>query len=770
MSRPLPIENRRARRYWSAGRVARAVGMALALVGAGRALADEAAPARGSKPEEITITGKKNPNPYNPDTLSLDRLKSVKKTQSVSVVPQILIEQQGATTLKDALRNVSGIGLNAGEGGVQGDDFTLRGYSAKTDIFIDGVRDQGSYQRDSFNLESVEVVKGPSSSYFGRGSTGGVVNQVSKTAREGTSYAGIVSSGMGPFNRASFDVNRQLSESVAFRANVIGQSSEVVDRDDAEVRRYGYATSLVIGLDQPTQLTLNYLYQKDNNVPDYGLPYIGGEPARVDRETSFGSAFQQDFEKVTVNVATARLDHTFNDDVKLRNTTRFSQVDRAAVPTSPRECLALTNVPFTAPTGSTLGLTSGCGREEIVGSSPRRFNQLAGIRSSRPERDAHETILSNQTDLTLNFTTGSFEHSLSTGFEVAREDFRLTRFTNDGPATLGLDPDALAPASFGTATGPQVFVNPRVRSQNANTRALSTGVFVADELKLNDYVDLIGGVRYDRFAASFNDEFPTPVPGDPGRTRPDFDNIDRFLSYRAGIAFHPSPTQNYYLSYGTSFNPSAESLALAANNAGTDPEKNRTFEIGGKVELRDAQLNLQGALFQTEKTDARETDPTGTVQILSGQRRVRGLELGVQGRVTEGWVLFGSYTFLDGEITDSILDRDNDPANDIEGKDVQRVPRHSATLWSSYQFPGQKLEIAGGPTYVSHRFANDTNTNRVDGYTRWDATIGYSVNEKVTLRLNLQNLTDKEYFEAAGGGHALPAPGRTAIATVSFNF
>jgi catecholate siderophore receptor len=726
MSRPLSVDNRRTRRYWSAARVARATAVALTLLGAGSALADE--PARtGDKPEEIIVKGKENKNVYNPDRLSLDRLKSVKKTQSVSVVPQILIEQQGATTLKDALRNVSGIGLNAGEGGVQGDDFTLRGYSAKTDIFIDGVRDQGSYQRDSFNLESVEVVKGPSSTYFGRGSTGGVVNQVSKSARAGNSYAGIVSSGMGPFNRASFDANQQLSESIALRVNVMGQSSEVVERDEIKQRRYGYATSLVFGLDQPTQLTLNYLYQKDNNVPDYGFPYINGKPAREDRDTFFGSS--RDFERTQVNVGTMRLDHTFNDQLKLRNTTRLSHVDRAAAPTAARLETPDDMEPF--------------------------------FRRSRPERDARESILSNQTDLTATFSTAGFEHSLSTGFEVAREEFRLARFTNTLQPTIGLDPE-----SFDTSKS-----ETRARSQRANTTALSAGVFVADEIKLNDYVDLIAGLRYDRFASSFNDEFPAPVDGDPSRTRPDFDNIDRMLSYRGGIAFHPTPEQNYYISYGTSFNPSAEALALSSANANTDPEKNRTFEIGGKIDLRGGDLSLQGAIFNIEKTDARETDPVGQITVLEGERRVRGFELGITGRVTEGWTVFGSYTFLDSEIKKSLAGTNTaTPTDDTEGNDVSRVPKHSATLWSSYQFPGQKLEIAGGPTYVSHRFANDTNANKIDGYTRWDATIGYAVTEKVTLRLNLQNLTDKEYFDSTAGGHTVPAPGRTAIATFSFNF
>jgi catecholate siderophore receptor len=726
--RPI-VQNRRARRF-VAGRLARlrrvaaGAALALALTGGQAARAGDMPEPPREKPEEIEVLGKTPESPYKMQDISIGKYTgNLQNTpQLITTVPQRLIEVQGATTLRDTLRNVTGIGISAGEGGAQGDDFTLRGYSAKGDIFIDGVRDQGSYFRDSFNLQSVEVAKGPSSSYFGRGSTGGLVNQVSKTPQLAAAYSGILSAGNGSFGRATADLNQPLSATSAVRLNLVVQDSEVVDRDEVETQRLGFAPSIAFGIGTPTQITLSYLYQEEDNLPDYGLPYVEGKPARVDRDTFFGLE-DEDFEQTNVSVGTFKVDHTFSDSFQLHNTTRYSYVNREAAPTAPRPC--------------------------SPGEANCRGAQAFGIRRSRPERDAQETILSNQTDLNLEFQTGGISHALGTGVELARETFGIIRYADDGPFSVGFDPDAI---------DPNVARRPRTRSQRSHTTALSFGAYAADQIQLNAYFDVVLGLRWDYFGARFEDEFSTG----PGTTRPDFDRKDRKFSYRAGLVFHPTAAQSYYVSYGTSFNPSAESIAsLTGNNASTKPEENESFEIGGKFELLDGGLNVQTALFQIDKTDARETDPVSGLQVLDGSRSVRGFEVGIAGSILPGWNVFGGYTFLDSENTDAV-----DPL--AEGKDVQRVPRHSATFWNSYKTG--KLEIGGGPSYVSHRFANATNTNSVDGYVRWDAAISYDVSEQVQVRLNVQNLGDKEYFEGAGGGHAIPGPGRTFIVSTSFNF
>jgi catecholate siderophore receptor len=234
-------------------------------------------------------------------------------------------------------------------------------------------------------------------------------------------------------------------------------------------------------------------------------------------------------------------------------------------------------------------------------------------------------------------------------------------------------------------------------------------------------------------------------------------------SYRGGLVFKPLIWQSYYFSYGTSFNPSAEAIALAANNQNTPPEKNQIFEIGGKLDFFGGALNLTSALFHIEKTDARTPDAiTGTVQVLDGKQRSQGFEFGVAGRVLPGLNVFGGYTFIDAEITKS-----NDVT--IDGKVPQNVPKHSATFWATYDF-FEKWQIGGGPSYVGGRYANNQNTNKVDSYVRWDSTIAYQATNNISLRFNAQNLTNAYYFEGVHPSHVIPGAGRTFILATSFRF
>jgi catecholate siderophore receptor len=726
--------NRTARRARLAGAGLRLIarfgaGVAIALsMTTAAALAEETEtkteprePARARTVEEIEVLGRGNP--YGVDRSALSRLPgSLQDTpQSITVIPEGLIEAQGATSLRDALRNVSGIGLNAGEGGVQGDDFSLRGYSAKNDIYVDGVRDAGSFFRDSFNLEAVEVFKGPTGSYFGRGSTGGVVNQVSKSPRIDPAYSGVLSLGDASFRRAAFDVNQPLGDTTAVRLNVVGQLAEIEDRDEADVDRRGAALSLATGIGTPTQWTLSYLYQEEDNTPDYGLPYIGGRPAAVDRSTFFGS--DGDFEKTRVDITTLRMDHTFSDSLSLRSTLRYSHTERRATPTAPRLC--------TPPDNNCGGLAAA-----LAGIG-------TGIRRNIPERDTVESILSSQTDVTAQFATGSIEHTLTSGFEISRETFNFARFANAGPFSEGLDPSAIVPS---------VTPAPRRLNQRSYAQALAFGAFVSDQISLTPTVDLVLGLRFD----SFNTRVENELGPD------DLKSDDREPSYRAGLVYKPSPVQSYYVSYGTSFNPSAETLTLAASAADTDPEETKSYEIGAKLTLLQGAVNVQGALFRIEKTDAREV--VQNVTELTGSNRVQGLELGIAGRLVPGWTMFAGYTFLDAEVEDSV----RAPAS--EGNQLGRTPRHSASLWTTVSLMGDRLDIGGGPTYVSHRFSNDANTNKVDGYVRWDASLGYRLTETVQLRMNVQNIADREFIETVADGHAVPVAGRTVVVSAAFSY
>jgi len=242
------------------------------------------------------------------------------------------------------------------------------------------------------------------------------------------------------------------------------------------------------------------------------------------------------------------------------------------------------------------------------------------------------------------------------------------------------------------------------------------------------------------------------------------------MSYRGGLVFHPRPTQSYYFSYGTSFNPSAEGLVLAANNQALAPEKNEIFEIGAKLELLQGALNLQSALFNIEKTNARTNDPATGVQVLDGKQRSRGFEMSLVGRILPGWNVFASYTYLNATILKSndtqVVEGVTIP---LQGKVPQNIPKYSANFWTTYDFL-EKWQIGGGPTYVSSRYANNANINRVPGYIRWDSTVAYNLTEKIQLRFNALNMTNQFFIEAVHPSHSVPGAGRTFIGSVSARF
>jgi catecholate siderophore receptor len=660
---------------------------------------------------------------YVPGSLGISRIPQPVQDipQSITVVPRQILQERAAASFQDALRNVTGISLAAGEGGgAQGDNLTLRGFNARNDLFLDGIRDQGSYFRDVFNLESIEVLKGPSAVFFGRGSTGGILNQVSKTPGLEPMYSGTLSLGTGLLLRGTGDVNQPLSKTTAYRLNVMAHQENVVARDEIERRRFGLAPSIAFGLGTPTQFTLSYFVQNEDNVPEYGLPYLFGRPAPVDRANFYG-LIDEDYEHVLTNIFTLRVDHRFSDQLSLRNTTRYSRTDREARVTT----LSILRTP-------TL-------------STP--LTDISVNRGTRPGRDTEESILINQSELTVKFDTMAFKHTVSTGLEVARETFYAQRYTHANvPAANLLHPEGRPDTSRMT----------RTTSARTDTKTASVGLYAVDQVRLLPQLDLIGGLRWDFFEADFNSYL----------NNQNFERTDRQVSYRAGLVFHPTPSQSYYFSYGTSFNPSAEALALAANNVDTAPEKNRNFEVGAKIGVVNDALSIQGALFRLEKTNARTLDPVTLLQVLEGEQRVQGFELGLLGRPMPRLNLFMGYTYLDSKTVKS-----NDLQNNvrIEGKQLQNTPRHSATLWASYDLT-DVWQVGTGVQYVGERFANTSNTNSVPETIRWDATVAYQLNKHVQLRLNAINLTDELYFDGVHPSHVIPGAGRTFILSGNFTY
>jgi catecholate siderophore receptor len=269
-------------------------------------------------------------------------------------------------------------------------------------------------------------------------------------------------------------------------------------------------------------------------------------------------------------------------------------------------------------------------------------------------------------------------------------------------------------------------------------------------------LDLLGGLRFDLFTADF----------DSFLNNQSFNRTDTKVSWRAGLVFRPTPTQSYYFASGTSFNPSAEALALAANNADTPPEENISFEVGAKIGLFNDTLSLQGAAFRIDKTNARTTDPDTLLQVLEGKQRVQGFEVGLTGRPLPRWNLFTGFTYLDSKVLESFDVQNGVP---VEGKQLQNTPRYSATLWTSYDI-GEQWQVGTGVFYVSERFANTSNTNEVPKTVRWDATVAYQFNKNIQLRLNAINLTDELYFDGIHPSHVVPGAGRTFILSGNFRY
>jgi len=666
--------------------------------------------------------------------------------QVVNIVTEEVIEAQGAASLKEALRYVPGITLAAGEGGNIGDNINLRGFSARTDVYLDGFRDRGQYTRDTFYLDRVEVLKGPASMLFGRGSTGGVINQVSKQPSLTPSAEVSATVGTDDYYRATADLNQPLGAQSAVRIAAMGQTQHST-RDFIQTEGHGVAPSLRFGIGSPTEISLSALLQRTEELPDYGFPLIQvsdsdplKKPAKAPHDRFYG--YRDDYFDQEVEVFTVAVKHKLSEVLSLRNRTQYTHYSTEASPT---------------PLG-TLSLTSGSS------AVPTQSTPLDQIQAQRQDRDRtiRDTSLYNQTDLVASFATGPIRHTLIGGAELGTDTYRFTRYLWD-PTNV--------PINLGNpVNGERSGI--RYRSQTQATDADSVAFYINEQADLGQHWKLVLGLRHDKFHAessivNFDKAAAATAPAQPAP------HTDTMLSTRAGLLFQPTTAQSYYVSYGTSFNPSAETVTQSVNSATLDAEKNRSYEAGAKWDLMDGDLLLGAALFRVEKTDARTAESSSTPASLDGDIRVQGLELSAAGRPMPAWEVFGGYTYLDGEVlkakeTQTVVVNGANVVVRSEGKEYQNTPHHALTLWNTYAFL-QHWELGAGALYVADRYANNFETVQVDSYTRYDAMLSFQ-QPRYDLRLNLLNLSDKEHFEVASGGRAVPARGRTALFTVDYRF
>ena len=676
----------------------------------------------------------------------------VEVPQTIEVIPREVMEAQGVTTLTEVLRNVPGISIQAGEGGgassTTGDMFNLRGFSANNSLFVDGVRDDGLISRDVFNLEQVEVFMGPTGSDVGRGNAAGYVNMQTKAPLAQSAYGVTYAYGSGGQNRTTVDANHALPLGdpnswlghSAVRLNALWDEGGYPGRDVTSRKNQSIAPSIALGLNTATRVTGAVQVTRQDNVPDYGIPgsawseyplapatVIATNP--VDSENFYGSA-GYDADKVEQDSYTARVEHDVNSNLTLRNQTRYNQTHRTAIISTVQNPAAF--VPET---------------------------QTVTVARQGNERE--NEILSNQTSLSTRFVTGRMQHAANAGIEMASEKQFAPTLDGMGtrhPSAVSIyDPNPLDPV-----TG---YAPARTLAYNRG-KTNTVAVYVFDSIALGARWQLSGGLRWEHYDAAYR------VADAAGALTTDLTTADGLFSGKAGILYRLTDAANLYLSYGSAVTPpGTANFTLSSqpnnqNNPNVDPQESTNYEVGGKFGVFDNRLSVSLAAFRTENKNVIYTIDATAIPPLYNQddaQKVNGFSIGALGQITPRWQLLANFGYLDSKQVSQ------NPANN--GKQLTLTPEFSGSLWTTYDFP-ERLTIGGGLRLMDEVFVNGPNTIRVPSYSLVDAMAEYDINTNLSLRINVNNLTDRVYIRNVNnnGGRYNPGTPRSAIVTTRVRF
>jgi catecholate siderophore receptor len=758
---------------------ARTLGLVLAAL---PGLAFAAQPATDSGSDERVLRGvvvaEDAEDSYKADTASSPKFTAplLDTPQTITVIKKELLDDQGVGSLAEALRNTPGITFTLGENGntTAGDSITMRGFDTSGSIFLDGIRDLGAVSRDTFNTEQIEIVKGPSGSDNGRGAPTGYINVSSKQPTLVDAASSRVSVGTGSHIRVEGDLNQTLGtwDGAAARLNVMYDKGDRPDRDVTDFSRWGFAPALALGLGSDTRAYFNYLFVKQNNTPDGGLPAVGllgyssatttGNPPTpipqavidavnaadpVDRSNFYGSP--NDFEHVRTNMFTARIEHDFSANTTLRNTSRYGRSHMARHITG-------VNAVGNISTGSGAGL---------VVNDP----SLWTLSRSRQGRNEVNEILTNQSNLTTAFDTGGISHSVSAGVEFIYE-----RLLSRAAAGVG----TTAPANLYTPNTADSFATLVLTGARTDGKTVTGAAYVFDTLRFNDMWSLNAGLRFDHFRTEYTSVPAPPATGGTPAASSYFEGDGDVVTGKVGLVFKPVENGSIYAAIATSQQPPgganftlSEGTATNANNPNLDPQKARNVEIGTKWELLDNLLVVTAAAFDTRnKNDLAQTD-TNTGEITQyGERRVRGFELGTSGMITPNWQVSAGLASMKTKVLEGTAT--------TTGAQFQYSPKLTFTSWTTYKFPFG-LTVGGGARYTDSQFRNGnanqaTQANLAVNPDAWviDVMAGYTVNPKVSLQLNVQNLTDKFYLSTLnnGGSRFILGSPRTFLLTGAVKF
>ena len=768
---------------------------------------------------EIVVTGQREP----PRIGAKDVAAPLDTPRSIVVIDSETIRQTGSATLADALRTVPGITFGAAEGGNPiGDRPFVRGFDSQGSIYVDGVRDLAAQTRETFAVDSIQVVRGSDSTLGGRGSAGGTINILSKLPQAQDFESLAASFGNANYKRVTVDLNHRIGDHAALRIEGLWHDQDVAGRDSIWQKRWGFAPSVTLGLGTPTRLTASYYYLENHELPDSGLPYlytianapgtgeihtrpalgrvttISGQSGIVERSNFYGLT-DRDFRDSTTNQATLRVEHDFGG-ITLRNTARFTASRQAYSFLLPDDS-----------TGNVYGTNA---------ASPGTAGGLVWRRANT--RYGHSESILDQTDLFGRFDTGGIKHSVSLGTEISWEKARRGAFVlatgstispRCNPATIALyyctslfDPNPSDPwvnYASDTSSVPVPIVRGAPNSETRND-ASTVSAYAFDSVTLLPQLILNLGARLDRFRSTITPPFASQAF--------QLSRTESLFNWQAGLVFKPTPDTSLYASYATAATPpnsllgegrEDNALGVVDNPAlvrSLKVQKTRSYEAGAKANLLHERLALGLAGFQTDIANARVTDADNNAAFI-GKSRIRGIELTASGTVLPGWTVFGGYTFLDTRILDGGFTALTAPAVSGQaakivlvpsvnsGKRMPQTARNSFALWTNVQ-PARRLSLGAGAFYTSRQYGGYADNRaasqnaagivtvspatrillrEIPGYWRFDARLAWQVTGSVELSVNAQNLTDKAYFSQAYSSHyATIAPGRTVFGTLSF--
>jgi catecholate siderophore receptor len=687
--------------------------------------------------------------PYKVDRLSGSKFSEplLNTPRTVTVLSKELLDDKNATSMKEVARSTAGVTLGTGEGGnAFGDRFFIRGFDARNDIFIDGVRDPGVSIRENFFTEQVEILRGPASSFAGRGTTGGAINIVTKQAGDQNFYNAETTLGTDQTKRINIDVNQVISPTFSIRADGMWQNADVAGRDDTTDDRWGGLLAFKWTPTDAVKITGNYVHTDLSAIPDFGVPYDVAAKAPftdvgVNRNTYYGFV-NRDFQRTKQDIGTLNGEFHITDALTFENKLRVEKSVLnyiGTIPESPVLTTPLSNSTYTA--------------------NPLSRYQVTDV-------------VADQSDFTYKFDTGPIKHTTVFGVEVSHERTSIDTYT-------GLTSEAVGVGAFsgaGSFMNASVF-NPPNQTAFPNFNPQLTGNatiipvdtasgYVIETANWQDTVILNGGIRYDDYSISAYKALTpgTVVKGDSGMT-----------NWNVGITVKPVPFASVYAAYATSSDPvGAEVDGTSANYGGINPgvtvnqifapTQSKAAEFGTKWELFDRHLLLTGALFQTTVTNARESVPTGLPNagaIVAGAAyQIEGIDLEVAGKITDKWSIFGGLVLMNNRVNASVV------ASNI-GQGLANVANQSFNLLSKYKL-NDTWEVGGQATYRSKIYGGTllvANAGTVlPDYWRFDAFVEAKVTQNLTVKLFANNLTNKLYYDAfyqSAAPFVLVAPGRS---------